>query len=53
MKKIYIKRNLMMTKEGQGFYCSQVFEIGNEPIKYASKPLLRIIEPVYIWKGKR
>jgi hypothetical protein len=48
MKKIYIKRNLMMTKEGQGFYCSQVFEIGNEPIKYASKPLLRMGEPVYI-----
>jgi len=48
MKKIYIKRNLMMTKEGQGFYCSQVFEIGNEPIKYALKPLLRMGEPVYI-----
>ena len=48
MKKIYIKRNLMMTKEGQGFYCSQVFEIGNEPIKYALKPLLRMGEPIYI-----
>ena len=48
MKEIYIKRDLRHTKEGQGFYCSQVFEIGNEPIKYASKPLLRMKEPVYI-----
>jgi hypothetical protein len=48
MKKIYIKRNLMMTKQQQGFYCSQVFEVGNEPIKYALKPLLRMGEPVYI-----
>ena len=38
----------MMTKGRQGFYCSQVFEIGNEPIKYASKPLLRMNEPIYI-----
>ena len=48
VKEIYIKRILRHTKEGQGFYCSQVFEIGNEPIKYVSKPLLRMGEPVYI-----
>jgi hypothetical protein len=52
MKKIYIKRHLRHTKEGQGFYCSQVFKIGNEPIKYALKPLLRMGEPVYILERK-
>ena len=53
MKKIYIKRDLKRTKEGQGFYCSQLFEIGNEPIKYASKPLLRNNKPLFLLERQK
>ena len=48
MKEIYIKRDLRYTKEGQGFYCSQVFKINRELSKSPLEPLLRMGEPIYI-----
>ena len=48
VKEIYIKRLLRHTKEGQGFYCSQVFKINGKLSKTPLKPLLRMGEPVYI-----
>lgn len=57
MKEIYIKRFIRHTKEGQGFYCSQVFIINgglDDPVKEpllrdpVKEPLLRMGEPVYI-----
>ncbi len=48
VKEIYIKRDLRHTKEGQGFYCSQVFIINRELSEPVLEPLLRMKEPVYI-----
>jgi len=48
VKEIYIKRDLRLTKEGQGFYCSQVFIINGVLPKPPLEPLLRMGEPVYI-----
>ena len=48
VKEIYIKRDLRLTKEGQGFYCSQVFIINGVLPKPPLEPLLRMGEPIYI-----
>jgi len=50
MKDIYIKRILRRTKEGQGFYCSKVYQI-NKEINLSKSPLellSRMGNPVYI-----
>lgn len=49
VKEICIKRDLRHTKEGQGYFCSQVFIINEELLsKRVLEPLLRMGEPVYI-----
>ena len=52
VKEIYIKRELTPTKEGTGFFCSQVFEVTNISDFDLSKPhlnpLIRNNKPVYI-----
>lgn len=58
MKEIYIKRFLRHTKEGQGFYCSQVFIINGGLDKRildnrVLEPLLRMGEPVYILERQK
>lgn len=56
VKEIYIKRELTHTKEGTGFFCSQVFEVTNISDFSLSKPhltpLLRNNKPVYILEKK-
>ena len=53
MKEIYIKRLLRHTKEGQGFYCSQVFKLNSGLDECVLKPLLRMGEPVYILERQK
>jgi len=52
MKEIYIKRNLKLTKQGQGFYCSQVFQINGGLDKPVKQALFRNNEPVYTLENK-
>jgi hypothetical protein len=51
-KQIYIKRSLKLTKEGQEFYCSQVFQISDGLENPPKKPLLRSGKAVYILERK-
>jgi len=47
MKEICIKRILRHTKEGQGYFCSQVFKINGGLDKSVLEPLLRMGNPLF------
>lgn len=53
MKEIYIKRLLRSTKEGQGFYCSEVYQINKGLSKAPLELLLRNNKPVYILEREK
>tara|TARA_S200002703_G_scaffold135922_1_gene125008 strand:+ start:846 stop:1325 length:480 start_codon:yes stop_codon:yes gene_type:complete len=53
VKEIYIKRSLRHTKEGQGFYCSQVFKINGELDKPIKEPLLRNNKPLFLLERQK
>ena len=53
MKEIYIKRNLKYTKQGQGFYCSQVFQIKGGFDKGVLFPLERNKEPIFFLEREK
>lgn len=48
MKEIYIKRLLRSTKEGQGFYCSEVYKINKGLSKAPLKLLKRNNKPLFL-----
>jgi len=52
-KQIYIKRLLRYTKEGQGFYCSQVFKINEGLDKPIKEPLLRNNKPLFFLERQK
>ena len=53
IKEIYIKRILRHTKEGQGFYCSEVYKINKGLPKDPLELLLRNNKPVYILEKEK
>tara|TARA_R100001591_G_scaffold85401_1_gene91788 strand:- start:1428 stop:1910 length:483 start_codon:yes stop_codon:yes gene_type:complete len=54
IKEIYIKRLLRHTKEGQGFYCSQVYQINEGMLsKKPLAPLSRMGNPLFILERQK
>jgi len=48
MKEIYIERVLRRTKQGVGFYCSQIFQINGGLDKCVKEPLLKDDKPLFL-----